>query len=101
MPVNRPCYCNRDDVKRALDFEGITAVQRRRIDRALATVADTIEGQLHRVFYPLDTSRYFDWPNYQYADPWRLYFEQWDLTVVLTALQSPAGDGYPAVAGVP
>ena len=62
MPVNRPCYCSRDDVKRALDQEGITATSNDRIDRALATVADTIEGQMHRVFYPLDSSRFFDWP---------------------------------------
>ena len=62
MPVNRPCYSNRDDVKRALDIEGITATSNDRIDRALATVADTIEGQMHRVFYPLDAARPFDWP---------------------------------------
>jgi hypothetical protein len=62
MPVSRPCYCNRTDVKRALDFEGITASSDARIDRALATVAETIEGQMHRVFYPRDTTFYFDWP---------------------------------------
>ena len=60
--INRPCLCNRDEVKRALDIEGITATSNNRIDRALMTVADTIEGQMHRVFYPLDTSRFLDWP---------------------------------------
>jgi hypothetical protein len=90
MAINRPCYSNRDDVKRALDIEGITAVSNNRIDRALMTVADTIEGQMHRVFYPLDTSRFIDWPNYQYAYPWQVYFEQWDL-VVMTAMESPKG----------
>lgn len=94
MALNRPAYCNRDDVKRALDIEGITATSNARIDRALGTVADTIEGQLHRVFYPLDKGRFFDWPNYQYADPWKVRFEQWDL-VVLTALESPRGTPVP------
>ena len=90
MAINRPAYCNRDDVKRALDIEGITATSNDRIDRALATVADTIEGQMHRVFYPLDTARPLDWPNYEYAYPWQLYFNQWDL-VVATLVESPKG----------
>jgi hypothetical protein len=71
MPVNRPCYCNRDDVKRALDIEGITATSNARIDRALTTVADTIEGQMHRVFYPLDKSRFIDWPLRTTSTPTR------------------------------
>ena len=90
MAVNRPALCNRDEVKRALDIEGITATSNSRIDRALMTVADTIEGQMHRVFYPLDASRFMDWPNYQYASPWKLYFEQWDL-IAATAVESPRG----------
>ena len=94
MTISRPCLCSREDVKRALDQEGITAVNNDRIDRALQTVADTIEGQLHRVFCPIDTSRYFDWPNYAYADPWQLYFEQWDL-ICATSVQSPAGNSLP------
>ena len=94
MAVNRPCLCNRDDVKRALDIEGITATSNSRIDRALCTVADTIEGQMHRVFYPTDKSRFFSWPNYQYAYPWTLWFEQWDL-VCATAIESPRGTAIP------
>lgn len=92
--ITRPCYCTRDDVKIALDQEGLTFTNNRRIDRALGSIAQTIDGQLHRVFYPLDTTRRFDWPNYQYAYPWQLYFEQWDL-VVATSVQSPAGTGIP------
>lgn len=94
MAISRVAYCNRTDVKRALDIEGITASSNARIDRALATVADTVEGQLHRVFYPRDTTYRFDWPNYAYAYPWRLWLDQWDL-VVMTELQSPAGSDIP------
>lgn len=92
--ISRVAYCNRDDIKRALDFEGITASSNDRLDRALMTVADTIDGHLHRVFYPLDTGRFFDWPNWQRADPSRLYLEQWDL-IALTALESPRGTAIP------
>lgn len=94
MAINRPCYATREDIKRALDFEGITASSNNRIDRALTTVADTIEGQMKRVFYPRDTTFAWDWPNFQYADPWRLWFDQWDL-VVMTALASPQGTPIP------
>ncbi len=94
MTISRPCLCNRDEVKRALDFEGMTAISDNRIDRALCTVADTVEGQMHRVFYPLDTSRYFDWPNYDYRAPWTLDFYEWDL-ICATSVQSPAGTPIP------
>lgn len=92
--ISRPCYCNRDDVKRALDFEGMTATSDSRLDRALATVADTVDSQMHRVFYPLDTARPLDWPNRQYADPWRIWFDQWDLIAPLS-IESPSGTAVP------
>jgi len=94
MALSRVAYCNRTDVKRALDFEGATQTGDARLDRALATVADTIEGQMHRVFYPRDATFAFDWPNYAYAYPWRLWFDQWDLAV-MTGLQSPTGTPIP------
>ncbi len=96
MAVSRPCYCSRDDVKVALDFE-ITAPDDARIDRALQSIAQTIEGHLHRYFYPNDFTCYLDWPNYQYAYPWRYWFDQsgaHDLWV-MTQLQSPAGVSIP------
>lgn len=94
MAINRPCLCNREDVKRALDIEGITATSDNRIDRALTTVADTVEAQMHRTFYPLDASRFLDWPNHQYANPWRIWLEQWDL-VAATSVESPRGTAIP------
>lgn len=90
--ITRPCYANRGDVKRALDLE-VTAVDDARIDRALTSVAETIDGHLHRFFYPEDRICYLDWPNYQRAYPWRYWFDQagyHDLWV-LTQLQSPSG----------
>lgn len=89
LVISRPCYCNRDDVLRAADFKD-SVLSTDQIDRALASSADNIEGQLHRHFYPVDGTRYFDWPNYQYAEPWRLWLGRHDL-LCLTALQSPGG----------
>jgi len=93
LSIQRPCYANRYDVQRAPDFKN-GLVTNTLIDRALASAADRIEGQLHRVFYPRDTTYRFDWPNYQYAYPWRVWLDQWDLQV-LTDLESPQGTVLP------
>jgi hypothetical protein len=92
----RPAYCNRTDVKRALDLE-VTAVDDARIDRAIQSVAETIDGHMHRYFYPVDATCYLDWPNFQMAYPWRYWFDQpgyHDLQV-MTSLQSPGGTVIP------
>lgn len=94
--ITRPCYCSRDDVKSAMDLE-VTAVDDARIDRALQSAAETVDGRLHRYFFPLDATCYLDWPNYQYAPPWKFYFDQpgyHDLWV-MTQLQSPSGTSIP------
>ena len=57
------------------------------------SAADNIDGQLHRVFFPSDDTRWFDWPNQggsgggQYAQPWRLWTNENDM-VVITQLVS-------------
>lgn len=94
--ITRPCYCSREDVKRAMDLE-VTAVDDARIDRALVSVSEEIDGNLHRYFFPVDATCYLDWPNYQYAPPWKFYFDQpgcHDLWV-MTSLQSPSGTSIP------
>ena len=93
MAITTPCYCNRTDVQRAPDFKN-GYVDNTRIDRAIASAATKIEGQLRRVFYPLDTTYRFDWPNYQFTYPWQLYLDNWDLQV-LTDLESPQGTEIP------
>lgn len=87
MPVTTPCYCTREQVKRALDVKE-TARSNTQIDRVIQSVARDIEGQLHRVFYPTDATRYFDWPNFQYAYPWRLWLDQWELAAIPTSVTS-------------
>jgi hypothetical protein len=50
-------------VKRALDLE-VTAVDDARIDRALQSEAESIDGGqgMRRFFYPIDATCYLDWP---------------------------------------
>lgn len=93
VAVTTPCYCNRDDVARALDFKPSQLVISR-IDRAMQSAARNIEGHLKRKFYPQDRTLFFDWPNYQYADPWRLWLNQQDI-LAMTSLQSPLGTPIP------
>jgi hypothetical protein len=63
------------------------------LDRALQSAAENIEGDLKRNFYPRDDTRWFDWPSQggegggQFAEPWRLYLDENDLTC-LTSLVS-------------
>jgi hypothetical protein len=84
VSIYRPAYCNRYEPMRALDFAPGTDVVAK-VDRYLTDVAENIEGNLHRVFYPSDDTRYFDWPNQgfsgggQYADPWRYWLDENDI----------------------
>lgn len=88
MTVQAICYCNREEVQASIDFtDGITTSVQRKTDRAMQGAARNIEGELHRRFYPYDTVKFFDWPNYQRADPWRLWLDQHDL-LCLTAFSS-------------
>lgn len=87
MAVKTPCYCSREEVKRALDLKE-SAARNPQIDRAMEAAARDIEGRLRRQFYPLDTTNYFDWPNFQYAVPWRIWFDNKELAATPTAVVS-------------
>lgn len=81
MPVSRVTYCTREDVKSALDFKE-TARNNDQVDRAIEAASDSIDGLMHRVFYTTDTTRAWDWPNFQSAYPWRIWFDQAELADV-------------------
>lgn len=100
MTISRPTYCTREAVKRALDYKD-TARSDGQVDRAIEAASDSIDGGtarigglLHRRFYPWTGTRYFDWPNDQYARSWRLWLDQHEvisvtsLTTAGTALTS-------------
>ncbi|RKN61863.1 hypothetical protein D7231_31825 [Streptomyces klenkii] len=81
-----PWYCTREEVKAELDYKE-TARADRRIDRAVESASRTVEGLLHRRFYPELGTRYFDWPNAQRARPWRLWLDDNEL-ISVTSLMS-------------
>jgi len=87
MVVSIPCLCTREDVKRATDIRE-TARNNWQIDRAIQSATENIEdkGHLHRKFYPVDATYYFDWPNFQYAYPWRLWFDQYEFAATPTSV---------------
>lgn len=78
MAINSGVYTTRETIKRALDI-GETARNNRNIDRCIESAARRIEGLCHRIFYPYVDTKYFDWPNYQRATPWRLWLDDTEL----------------------
>jgi uncharacterized Zn-binding protein involved in type VI secretion len=97
MSTTQPWSCTREDVKRALDVAE-TARNNAQVDRAIESASRNVEGLCHRVFYPLVATRYFDWPNQQYARSWRLWLDQHDLISVTSLVSGgvtiPTGDYY-------
>ena len=87
MTIWRPALCNRYEAQRSVDFRPGVDVNDA-LDRAIMSAAEEAEGELKRVFYPSDDTRYFDWPTQgmsgggQYADPWRLWFDDNDIAVM-------------------
>lgn len=74
-------YCSREDVKAALDAK-LTARSDAQIDRIIEQSSRFVEGLTHRKFYPLTTTIYKDWPNFQYARPWRVWLDQHQLVSI-------------------
>lgn len=86
-------YATREDVKSALDMKE-TARNDAQLDRAIESASRSVEGLLHRRFYPWSGTRYFDWPNDQYARPWRLWLDADELI----SASSLTSDGTPIAA---
>jgi hypothetical protein len=81
LGITQPVYCTREDVKRAADIKE-TARNNIALDRAIQSASRNIDKHMHRVFYPTVTTHYWDWPNWQRAYPWRLWFDQFELADV-------------------
>lgn len=81
MAITRPTYATRNRVKRAADIK-LTAHNDQQVDDALEAAADTVDGELHRVFYATLTTRRFDWPNFQGTYPWKIYLDANELADV-------------------
>lgn len=76
-------YATREDVQRALDNK-LTARNSRQIDRALESASRDIEDLCHRRFYPVQATRYKDWPSRSGGTPWVLRLDDQELISVST-----------------
>lgn len=68
-------YCTRESVKTALDIKGSARLDTQ-VDRAIETASRSVDDLCARRFYPQAATRYFDWPNEQHADAWRLWLDE-------------------------
>lgn len=78
-------YATRDAVKQALDVAG-TARTNAQIDREIQGASRSIEGLVNRYFYPWTGTQTFDWPDHQYAAPWRLWLDRRELLSVTSVV---------------
>lgn len=79
--IYRPCYATRTEVMDALDVK-LGAYAAPRVDRAIQSGADAVDKLCQRKFYFEDKTVTWDWPNYQYAYPWRVWFDEAELADV-------------------
>lgn len=78
-----PWYATREAVKAALEVSA-TAYADRMIDRYLGAASRSVEGLLHRRFYPERRTIAVDWPNHSYSPPWTLWLDDNELISVET-----------------
>lgn len=76
-------YATREEIKHELDVKE-TARSNARIDRALEDASRRVEGLCHRRFYPVQATRFFDWPPRAGMTPWVLRLDDQELISVST-----------------
>jgi hypothetical protein len=84
MAVNRACYCTRQDVMSAPDIKQVQDYTRH-VDSAIEAAAGEVDKLCNRRFWNGVETLKYDWPNYQRAVPWRIWFDAGELADV-TAL---------------
>jgi hypothetical protein len=85
-------YCTREEVKSSLE-SAETARNNAQIDRLILAASRSIEGLTHRFFYPWTGTRYFDWPNDQFAMSGRLWLDQHEVVSVTTLISGGTAIG--------
>lgn len=76
-------YATREDVMGAFDVKQ-TAHNRRYVDQAIEAASRSVESLCHRRFYPVQATRYFDWPPRAGMTPWVLRLDDKELISVST-----------------
>ncbi len=81
MAISRVTYASREEVKQVLDVKS-TARSDFLVDMAIEAASDSVDGFLHRVFYPTLATKSFDWPSFQATYPWKIYLDAAELADV-------------------
>lgn len=81
--ITEPVYITRDVVITATDVKS-SGHTNDLIDLVCQSASRQVDREAHRRFYPEVATRRWDWPNFQYADPWQLYLED-DEIISLTS----------------
>ncbi|MFF4834102.1 hypothetical protein [Streptomyces sp. NPDC001315] len=76
-------YATREEIKSELDVKE-TARSNARIDRAIEDASRRVEGLCHRRFFPVQATRFFDWPPRAGMTPWILRLDDQELISVST-----------------
>ncbi len=76
-------YATREEIKNELDVKE-TARSNARIDRALEDASRRVEGLCKRTFFPVQATRYFDWPSRSGGTSWILRLNRQELISVST-----------------
>ena len=72
---------------RAIDITP-AAYNATQVDRKIVSATEAVDGLCQRKFFPNDTTCTFDWPNFQYAYPWRLWLDQYEMAAQPTLVVS-------------
>jgi len=83
MGIVTPVYTTREAVKAAPELKE-TARANAAVDDAIEAASRSVEGLLHRRFYPWTGTRYFDWPNSYSRTAGRLWLGGNELISVTT-----------------
>lgn len=78
-------YATREQVMDSLEITQ-TAYSKRLIDAKIDAASNSIDGFLHRRFYPEKRTIKRDWPNYSYAPTWRLDLDDNEVATVSQVL---------------
>lgn len=92
MAITRVCYVTREEVADAMDVK-LSARNSLQIDISIEAGSEAVEGKTHRHFYPLITTKYVDWPNYQSTAPWKIYLDAAELADVTTIVPTVTSGG--------
>src|SRR5258708_3592676 len=84
-----PWYATREDVMSGTDVKA-SAHTGAQIDADIEASSRTVEALLHRKLYPWSGTRFFDFPDRQTSESFRIWFDQFDLTSLTSILN---GDG--------